>query len=197
MKHQWLAYLIVALLSIGAGVAIAGLPDNATVDATIVTPTTTVPAPPTSDFTATTEPVATTPSTTESADTTPETTDPPAVASTTTAAATTTTVAPDLPPRSDFFTIVANGANVAGAAARNIEVLQPLGYTDIAPRNGTGVAELTIIYHTEGLEDAAVRLADDLDLLPEFVAPLADAPEVIDLPTDVQLLAYIGLDRAG
>ena len=41
MKHQWMAYVIVALLSIGAGVAIAGLPDNVPVDATIIPPTTT------------------------------------------------------------------------------------------------------------------------------------------------------------
>ena len=39
-------------------------------------------------------------------------------------------------------------------------------------------------------------MADDLQLLPEFVAPLADAPEVISLAPDVQLLAYIGVDRA-
>mgnify|MGYP000473530143 CR=1 FL=1 len=36
MKHQWMAYAIVALLAIGAGVAIAGLPDNVPVGDTIV-----------------------------------------------------------------------------------------------------------------------------------------------------------------
>ena len=41
MKHQWLAYVIVGLLSIGAGVAIAGLPNNVPVDATIIPSTTT------------------------------------------------------------------------------------------------------------------------------------------------------------
>ena len=39
MKHQWLAYVIVALVSVAAGVAIGGLPDNAPANATI-TPTT-------------------------------------------------------------------------------------------------------------------------------------------------------------
>lgn len=195
MKHQWLAYVIVALLSIGAGVAIAGLPDNVTADATIVVPTT-LPAPPTSESAATTEPEVTTPNTTVPDDTTPETTES-ATAGSTTTTVTTTTVVADLPPRSDLFTIVANGANVSGAAARNIERLRAIGYTDIAGRNGTGVTDFTFVYYADGLEEAAVRLAEDLELLPEFVAPLAEAPEVLDQPTDVQLLAYIGLDRAG
>ena len=66
MKHQWMAYVIVALLSIGAGVAIAGLPNNVSVDATIVAPSTT-------------EPPATTVPTTEVSATTdvPQTTDAP------------------------------------------------------------------------------------------------------------------------
>ena len=64
MKHQWLAYVIVALLSIGAGVAIAGLPDNVSVDATVIPTTTT-------DAREPTVPETTGPTTTE-----PETTEP-------------------------------------------------------------------------------------------------------------------------
>jgi hypothetical protein len=41
MKHPWIAYVIVALLSIGAGVAIAGLPTDVPNDPTIIPPTTT------------------------------------------------------------------------------------------------------------------------------------------------------------
>jgi hypothetical protein len=43
---------------------------------------------------------------------------------------------------------------------------------------------------------AAARMAEEFELLPVFVAPLDDAPEVIDLPDDTELLAYIGIDRA-
>jgi hypothetical protein len=195
MKHQWLAYVVVGVLSIGAGVAIAGLPNNTPVDATIVVPVTSVASPPTSDDTTTTETTETTepdPTTTATTTTIP--------ASTTTSTVTTTTSSlpgDDLPTRSELSTVVANGANIAGAAVRNVERLRPLGYTDIVPRNGTAVFDFTTIFYADGFADAAARLADDLDLLADFVAPLADAPEVLDLPDGVELLAYIGIDRAG
>jgi hypothetical protein len=62
--------------------------------------------------------------------------------------------------------------------------------------NGSDIVEFTTIYFAEGFEDAALRLADDLDLLAEFVEPLEDAPSVGELPDDTELLAYIGRDRA-
>jgi hypothetical protein len=197
MKHPWVAYLIVALLAIIAAVVIAGLPDDSPAATTITQSTATIETAPTS------EPVTTDSATTAPSETsTPSDTSPDSTESTTTTQSTTTTLPAtattevELPPRSDFFTIVANGANVAGAAARNIERLRPLGYTDIAGRNGTLVSDFTVVYHADGLEQAASRLAVDLELFPDFIAPLLDAPQVIDLPDDVQLLAYIGLDRA-
>lgn len=203
MKHPWLAYLIVALLSIGAGVAIVGLPDDDSAATTIVVSPTTGSAAPTSEgatsVVETTAPAITDPTTTVEA-TVPDATTTTSTSSTSTSTSTsTTTTTPDvdLPPRSELFTIVANGANISGAAGRNVERLEAIGYTDIAPRNGTVVVDFTIVYYADGLEDSAVRLADDLELFPEFVAPLIDAPQVLDLPDDVQLLAYIGLDRAG
>jgi hypothetical protein len=42
MSHQWWGYLVVALLAIGAGVAVAGGPNNVPVSPTIVAPSTTV-----------------------------------------------------------------------------------------------------------------------------------------------------------
>jgi hypothetical protein len=195
MKHPWMVYVIVVLLAIGAGVAIAGLPDNTPSAATIVVPgttdqsaptteppaTTDVEVPDTTDVPATTEPETTEPETTE-----PETTEPEPSDS----------VAPDIPERSDLVVVVANGAGVAGAAARNVVRLTQLGYVDLSPRNGTETVQLTTVYYADGFEAAAARLASDLELLPEFVVPLADAPEVQALPADVQVLAYIGADRA-
>jgi hypothetical protein len=189
MKHPWLAYLIVGLLSIGAGVAIAGLPDNASGDATIIPSTTTLAVEPT--LPETTEATTTVPPTTEPDATVPDTTVPDATAPDTTDSAPT-----DLPDRSELFTIVANGSNVAGAAARNVERLRAIGYTDIAPRNGTGIAEFTTVYFADGFEAAALRLAEDLDLLPFYVAPIEGMPTVLELPDGAQLVAYIGLDRA-
>jgi len=192
MKHQWLAYLVVALLSIGAGVAIAGLPDNVPVDATIIPPTTTEapePTVPTTTVAPTTVPETTAPETTE-----PETTEPETTAPDTTEPD--DSVPADLPDRDELAVAAANGANVAGAAANVAIQLEELGYVEVLPLNGSDIVEFTTVYFADGFEEAALRLAEDLALLPEFVAPLDDAPAVADLPDDVELLAYIGRDRA-
>ena len=188
MKHQWLAYVVVGLLSIGAGVAIAGLPNNVPVDATIIPPTTTeAPAPTVPETTVaptTTASTTTVPSTTEPETTEPETTEPD------------DSVAAELADRDELVVIAANGANIAGAGARAVARLEELGYADVVTRNGTTVVDFTVIYYAEGFEDAAARLADDLELLPDFVGPIEDAPTVSELPADAELLAYIGIDRA-
>ena len=178
MKHQWLAYVIVGLLSIGAGVAIAGLPNNVPVDATIVPPTTTEPP-------ATTVPTTEVPATTDASETTdaPETTESPETTEpASTEPETTDSVALEIPEPSELVVIVANGAGIAGTAARNVVRLTDLGYVDVSPRDGVETVEVTTIYYAEGFETAAVRMAVDLELLPESVAPLADAPEVLSLP---------------
>jgi hypothetical protein len=193
MKHPWLAYVIVALLSIGAGVAIAGLPDGTSAAATIIPPTTTE-APATTTTTTTDAPATTTeapaPTTTEpdDADSATDTTVPGDEA--------TDTLPAELPDRDEIIAAAANGSNVAGAAARAVTLLTELGYVGVLPLNGSDIVEFTTIYYAPGLEEAAARMADDLDLLPEFVAPLADLPAVTDLPADVELVAYIGRDRA-
>jgi hypothetical protein len=109
---------------------------------------------------------------------------------------TTDSVVEELPGRGDLIVVAANGANVAGAALRMATRLEELGYVDIAPLNGTDIVEFTVVYYADGFEEAAQRLAEDLDLLAEFVGPLEDAPAVADLPDDVELLVYIGRDRA-
>jgi hypothetical protein len=186
MKRQWLAYVIVGVLSIGAGVAIAGLPDNVPVAATIVPPSTT-------EAPETTLPEPPEPSTTTS--TTPPTT---SVAPATTAPPPDTTVAPApvLPERSDVRVAVANGANIAGAAARFATLLEGIGYVDVSTLDGTGISETSVVYHADGLELLAARLAVDLQLPPTAIAPLATAPPVDGLAADTQLLAYIGRDLA-
>ena len=194
MKHQWLAYVIVGLLSIGAGVAIAGLPNNVPVDATIIPPTTT-------EAPESTVATTTTPETTVPATTTVPTTASTTTVSTTTAPAdtspeTTDSVPDELPDRSELNVVVANGANVSGAASRIAAQLEELGYVDVALRNGTNIVDFTVVYYAEGFEESALRLAADLDLLPDFVAPIDDSPSVPDLPADVELLVYVGLDRA-
>ena len=192
MKHQWLAYVVVGLLSIGAGVAIAGLPNNVPVDATIIPPTTTeAPAP---TLPTTTVPETTVPDTTEPETTEPDTTEPDTTEPDTTDPA--DSVPAELPERSELAVAAANGANVAGAALAVATQLEELGYAEVLPLNGSDIVELTTVYFAEGFDEAALRMAEDLDLLPEFVVPLDDAPTVADLPADIELLVYIGRDRA-
>jgi hypothetical protein len=92
--------------------------------------------------------------------------------------------------------VAASGANIIGAASRAADFLQSIGYVDGVPRDGTAVVDLTVVYFADGFRVAALRLAADWDLRPESGAPIADAPTVLDLPADRELLVYVGLDRA-
>lgn len=205
MKHQWLAYVIVGLLSIGAGVAIAGLPDNAPVAATIGASTTTASAT-TASTTEATEPTVvdttipptstTAPATTLPDTSGPGTTEPESTVPESTVPDTTDSMPVGLPDRSELNVASANGAGVDGAASRIATQLEEIGYVDVVPLNGTEIVEFTTIYFAEGFDESALRLAGDLDLLDVFVAPIENSPAVADLPADIELVAYIGLDRA-
>jgi len=85
---------------------------------------------------------------------------------------------------------------VAGTALQVATELEDLGYVDVIPLNGTDIEDLTTVFFADGFEEAALRMADDLDLLPEFVAPIEGSPTVADLPAEIELLVYIGRDRA-
>ena len=198
MKHPWLAYVIVGLLAAGAGVAIAGLPDTTPVAATITVPTTDVEVDDTSPESTTTDSTETTASPT----TVPESTTPDTTAPATTTPPDTTEPEPpdsvpaDLPERSELSVVAANGANVAGSALRMAATLEELGYVDVLPLNGSEIVEFTAVYFVEGFDDAAQRLADDLEVLDVFVGSIDNAPSVAELPDDVELLVYIGIDRS-
>ncbi len=197
MKHQWLAYVTVGLLSIGAGVAIAGLPDNVPVDATIIPPTTTEASEttvPSTTATTTTATTVTVPETTEPDTTEPDTTEPDTTQPDTTRPDDSVQV--ESGERGDMAVAVANGANVAGAASNLGARLEQLGYVDVASLNGSDIFEFTVVYYADGFELAALRMAEDLALLPDFIAPLDDAPSVGALPAGTELLVYLGRDRA-
>jgi hypothetical protein len=184
MKHPWIAYVIVALLSIGAGVAIAGLPTDVPNDPTIIPPTTTT----------TTIAVTTT---TEAA---PETTER---ATTTTAEATTTTTSePPTPttttePAPDPATVaaaVANGSGQDGLAGDAVAFLEGLGWTDIRAITGFDVVDVTVVYYAPGFEPSARQMSVEVGTDPEAIRPLDEAPEVDDLG-NAQVMVYLGTDR--
>ncbi len=192
MKHQWVAYVIVAILSIGAGVAIAGLPDSVPQSETIIPPTTTeAPLP--------TVPTTTTPAvtTTEApADTEPDNTEPDDTTTTTEDDADdTTTTIEALEPRADVVVAVANGSGRAGVAVATADELVGLGYAEVAALTGNEVVDQTIVYFVEGNVGLAERLAADLGLAPGAVALIDGAPAVPELGI-VQLLVYVGTDQA-
>lgn len=188
MKHEWVAYVVVAVLSIGIGVAIAGLPSSANVDPTVLVPLpTVVPAesttPPVTEVVVTEPPETTAPPTTES-----ETT-------TTVATTTTTTTLPPLPERAEVGVVVANGANIGGIASSTADALEELGYESVRATDGTEVVFFSIVYFVDGAEALALRMADDLELEPTSVAPIAEAPDILADFDDELLLVYLGSDQ--
>lgn len=192
MKYEWLAYVIVAVLSAGLAVAITGVPSSESAGATIVPPETTVPLEP--------APVLTTVADVEASDP-PETTAAPttttAPATTVPAETTTTTTLPPLPDRSELAVVVANGAGVGGLAGSTAEALEEQGYVDVSRTDGTEVVDVTTVYFFDTFEASAARLAVDLGLDPTAIAPVITAPEVLGTAIDdADLLVYLGTDRA-
>lgn len=188
MKHQWLAYVIVAVLSIGAGVAIAGLPDSVPDSPTVIPPSTTA-APETTVVTTTIPPTtSTTPA--------PTTTRPPATTTTTEPDETTTTTTIDpLPARAEVPVAVTNATGRSGVAQSTADLLEGLGYVNVDAITSDDVADVTIVYYSAGNDGLAVRMAADLGLAPDAIAPIDTAPSTQDFGL-AQLLVSVGADRA-
>lgn len=197
MKTQAWVYIVIVVLSIGAGVAIAGVPDSVSRDATIEAPTTTEAPPPTTEpeppeteapvetdappaTDASPEPTTTTSTTT--------TTTPPQ--STTSAAVTTTTALPD---RANLDVSVVNGAEVGGTAGRTSDFLEELGYANVGFFDGSEIVDLTVIHVAEGFEAAADRLAVELGMAPDLIRPLESLPQVDGLESPT-IVVYLGRD---
>lgn len=72
--------------------------------------------------------------------------------------------------------------------------MESLGYVDVQALTGTDKVDRTSVYFADGFEDAARRVADDLEIDLTLVAPLATAPSVPNLGS-TQVLVYVGNDR--
>jgi hypothetical protein len=192
MRNQWSLYLIVAVISALAGVAIAGPPNSVGSDATIAIPATT--AAPTStiagaDVTTTTEVVTTT---TEVVDTVPVTN--PAETSTTVQAAATTTTEPPVV-RADVVIVAINGAGASGLAGRTRDELISLGYGKARSEDGTSIVDETKVYYFDGFEREAADVALVLELDASRVQPVFGSPDFSYLEGD-QVSVYLGRDRS-
>lgn len=182
MKNQALVYVLVAVISLAAGVAIAGAPESVAVPATITTivePTTT-----------TTEPAATT---TAVPTTEPEVaaTEPEVATTETTTSTTTTEPAPD---PADIVVVAVNGAGTQGLASDVRDQLVFFGYTQARATDGTTLVDETAIYYFDGFEAEAAEIARFLEIDPETIRPIAEAPEFATLDGD-QVAVYLGRDR--
>lgn len=188
MKNQWMAYVIVAVVSALAGVAIAGRPNTVGTDATIVVPAT--PA-----TTTTLAPAATTEPPVESdpvvTDTTTTTSTQPSESTTTT----TTLVDFPVVAREELVVVSINGAGTAGLATRIREELRDLGYAAARATDGTVLVDETVVYFYPLLENEARSVATDLGLDPDGVLPVDEAPEFGQLEGD-HVAVYLGRDQS-
>ncbi len=198
MKNQWMAYVIVAVISALAGVAIAGPPNNVGTDATIIVPESIA-------STTTVAPVATAaPSTTVAAepdaelDAEPDVAEEPDENATTTtepAATTTTTEVDTLVAPADLIVVSVNGAGTAGLATRVRNELRDAGYTATRATDGTTFVDDTVVYFFPLFEREAALVAEQLGLDPADVQAIEFAPQFGQIDGD-QVAVYIGRDRS-
>lgn len=193
MKNQWFLYAIVVLVSAGAGVLIAGLPDTAG-------SATTITAPPATDAPApdTTVAPAPAPTTTTTAPPTTEPIEEPTADSTTTTAAEVagTTTAPEpTVAAADLVVVAANGAGTQGLAASFRDQLTFFGFEQARATDGTTVVDETVVYYFDGFEREAAAVAELFEIDPDLVRPVAEAPEYGTVDGD-QVVVYLGRDRS-
>ena len=165
-----LSLALVGAAAAVAGVAVAGLPSDA--PAVKVTEPATVP---------TTAPATVAPTTT-------------APATTTTAEATTTTEAP-LVDRGALSVVVANAGDSGGLAARGADALAALGYVFVVTADAAGTRETSAVLYAAGFQREAARLAADLGLPADAVAPFDD-PSAITGPAGADLVVLLATELA-
>jgi len=187
MKTPIWVYIAVVILSAGAGLAIAGIPDTSPREPTIIPPSTTEAPDPLEQAAALVEEAAA-----EEEAAALETT----VAATTTVVETTTTTTTTtvpLPERAELEITVANGADIGGIAGRTVTLLGELGYPQAVARDGTDIVGQTIIYAPDELVAFAERLSDDLGLPGGRIQPIDRAPAG-ESTVDAVVILYLGSD---
>jgi hypothetical protein len=91
--------------------------------------------------------------------------------------------------------VVANAGGAPGVASRTAQELRALGYPTVSATNATLTRPDTVVVHAPGREAEAGRLAAQLGLSPQQIAPqTAERLTTSGAPAD--LLVLLGADRA-
>jgi hypothetical protein len=167
--------VVVAVISLLAGIAVTGLPKSVPDDVVSSEISVTTPRP-----TTTTTAVRATTTTIKAGSTPPN----PSV-----------TAATTLAPITSLRVVVANAGSATGAAGRAASELLALGYTNVSAANARTPRADTVVVFAPGFDDEAARLAAQLGLSTQQVAPRTAAPLTgNDAPADLWVL--LGRDRA-
>jgi len=192
---SWPYVVGVAVLGIGLGTLIAGLPESADrvayripADGTVVTvPVQGMPIDTMPTEIGTTAPDTIAPDTSAPDTSAPDTTSAPAttVAVTTTVPTTgpsTTTAVTEAPvrDRADVRLVVANGDGRFNLVGANVVRLRALGYVTIDETDVNVRPPSTIIYVRPGFEREAAVLAQDLQTPDAVITPLPDTPVTVN-----------------
>lgn len=187
-----LLLVLVAVVSLLAGIAITGIPESVPDDvissqiaAPASTSTTTAAARTTSTTTATTT------TTTETTSTTPTTSSTaPSAAATTVAVGTTTTLVAE----SALRVVVVNAGGPAGIATRTANDLRAGGYATVVTADALRPQPSSVVAFAPGFEAEARRLAVALGMTTSQVVPrTVEQISANDRPSD--LLVLLGADR--
>src|SRR5205823_2732837 len=130
---------------------------------------------------------------TQTTATTPTTPTAPATTpSTSTAPADTTGTAPLPPDRSTVRLAILNGTGVTGLAGRTATTAEGQGYLNVATGNAPAQTGASVAYYRPGSREAAVQVAQDLDIT-GGVSPLPEGGGLAEAaPPDADVIAVLG-----
>jgi hypothetical protein len=177
----------VAVVSLLAGIAVTGLPEEVPDD---VVSSAMSPAPASSTTTTAARPTTTTSSPPITA--APATVTPPT--STTTSAAGAATTSTTLVPPPALRVLVANAGGAPGVASRTAQELRVLGYATVSATNAAQTRPDTVVVYASDRAAEAGRLATQLGLSPQQIAPQSgERLTTSGAPAD--LIVLLGSDR--
>ena len=97
--------------------------------------------------------------------------------------------------RGALSVVVANAGDSGGLAARGADALAALGYVFVVTADAAGTRETSAVLYAAGFQREAARLAADLGLPADAVAPFDD-PSAITGPAGADLVVLLATELA-